>query len=243
MTNNLTFEQERVSLALLARLAGRVAAGSLFIAALFLSSVDAQVSGPRTDPTLPKSEVESKSEPSYRLSKGMNEFGAWMAGSFNSATPIGNTAYRPTLRLGLRYARIVGTTRWATFAYVMDLVPVEVVFNQESAQVAGQPPHRSNVYGLGGNYGGLKISFLRRARVKPFAGFSAGLIYYSRPVPLNGRRLNFTYELSGGVDIFLKPKRALTLSYQFYHVSNLFTAPANIGTNDNLIRIGFSCFK
>lgn len=239
MTNNLTFEQERPLWVRHLRLAGRVAAGSMFIATLFLPTVHAQMSAQGCD-SVPKSGVESKS---YLLTKGMNEFGVWIAGSFNSRTPIGNVAYRPTMRLGLRYGRIVGTTRWASFTYVADLVPIEVVFNQESAQIAGQPTRRSNVYGVGGNYGGIKVSFRRRARVKPFAGFSAGLIFYSRPIPINGRKFNVTYELSGGIDVFLKPLRALTLSYKFHHVSNLFTAAVNIGTNDNMVCIGFSFFK
>ena len=174
----------------------------------------------------------------YKLKRGDNEFGVWGAGSFDAPTLIGNTAYRPTAMLGLRYGRVVGTTDWATFAYVVDVIPVQVVFDQEDGRGA-----RRNVYGVGVNYGGLKMSFLRRSRVKPFAGISGGLIAYSRPVPLEGRKLNFTYSLDAGLDIFTGKKRALTVGYKFYHVSNAFTGKTNIGTNDNMINIGFSFFR
>ncbi|CAN5582255.1 hypothetical protein BH20ACI3_BH20ACI3_42360 [soil metagenome] len=174
----------------------------------------------------------------YKLRRGNNEFAVWGAGSFDAPTLIGNTAYRPTAMLGLRYGKVVGTTDWATFTYVADLIPLQVVFDQEDGQAA-----RRNVYGVGANYGGLKMSFLRRYRVKPFAGISGGLIVYSRPVPLEGRKLNLTYSLDAGLDIFTGKRRALTVGYKFYHVSNAFTAKTNVGTNDNMISLGFSFFR
>lgn len=140
--------------------------------------------------------------------------------------------------LGLRYGRIVGTNHLGTLEYVADIIPIQVVFDQEDGRGTG-----GNVYGVGINYGGLKVSYLRRSRVKPFISVSGGLIVYTRPVPLKGRKLNFTYSLDGGLDIFTDKKRALTVGYKFYHASDAVHTKANIGTNDNMISIGFSFFR
>jgi hypothetical protein len=152
-------------------------------------------------------------------------------------TPFGTT-YRPIAMLGLRYGRIVGTNHLGTLEYVADIIPIQVVFDQEDGRGTG-----GNVYGVGINYGGLKVSYLRRSRVKPFISVSGGLIVYTRPVPLKGRKLNFTYSLDGGLDIFTDKKRALTVGYKFYHASDAVHTKANIGTNDNMISIGFSFFR
>ncbi len=173
----------------------------------------------------------------YRLKRGDHEVGIWGAGSFDSPTPIGST-YRPVAMLGLRYGRILGTNQLGTLAYVADLIPIQIVFDQENGRSTGR-----KVYGTGINYGGLKISYLRRSRVKPYAGGSGGLVFYTRPVPLEGRKLNFTYSLDVGIDIFTAKKRTLTVGYRFYHASNGVNTRANVGTNDNLISIGFSFFR
>jgi lipid A 3-O-deacylase PagL len=173
----------------------------------------------------------------YKLRRGDNEFAVWGAGSFDAPTPIGST-YRPIAMLGLRYGRILGANHLGTLEYVADVIPIQIVFNPQNVRGAGDC-----VYGVGINYGGLKVSYLRRSRVKPFVGVSGGLIVYTRPVPLEGRKLNFTYSLDAGLDIFTSKKQALTVGYKFYHASNAVTTNANIGTNDNMISIGFSFFR
>ncbi|MFZ0748160.1 MAG: acyloxyacyl hydrolase [Pyrinomonadaceae bacterium] len=140
--------------------------------------------------------------------------------------------------LGLRYGRIVGTNHLGTLSYVADIIPIQIAFNQPDEQGI-----RRNVYGVGINYGGVKVSYLRRSRVKPFAGGSGGLVFYTRRVPLEGRKLNVTYSLDAGLDIFTGRKQAITVAYKFYHASDAISRKANIGTNDNMISVGFSLFK
>lgn len=220
----------------------RLAISFVFLTALVTCAASSAYAQGSSDPATASAQTGSdatRSEPPYRLKKGTNEFGVWVAGSFNAPTPIGNSAYRPTLKTGLRFGRILGTTSWATFEYVADFIPLEVVFDQPASGGGA----RSNVYGIGVNYGGLKVALLRRSRVKPFMGISGGVNSYSRAIPVNGRKVNLTYELNGGIDVFLRPKRALTIGYKFYHMSNAFTATSNIGTNDNMVTVGFSLFR
>lgn len=207
----------------------------LIFVALTSAQIRAQVSSGESGSA---DQSGAPSDGDYKLRKGDNQFGVWVAGSFKAPTLIGNTAYRPTTMLGLRYGRVVGSIGGVTFTYVADLIPVQVVFDREDGQTA-----RRTVYGVSVNYAGMKISILRRSRVKPFVGISGGVIVYSRPIPHDGRKLNLTYSLDGGVDIFIRKKRALTIGYKFYHVSNAFTAERNIGTNDNMITVGYSFLR
>lgn len=215
---------------------------SVFQASLFLlisvaltpDQVRAQVSG--GDPAS-GARVGAAKDEDYRLWRGDGEFTVWAAGSFDAPTPIGST-YRPITILGLRYGRIVGTNHLGSLEYVADIIPLQTVFDQKDGRGT-----RGNVFGVGINYGGLKVSYLRRSRVKPFVGVSGGLLIYARPVPPEGRKLNFTYSLDAGLDIFTRKRRALSLGYKFYHASDVVNRRANIGTNDNMISLGFSFYR
>jgi hypothetical protein len=183
-------------------------------------------------------------EPPYRLKRAMNEYGLWGAASVDSKTPLGNTAYRRTWMAGLRYGRLVGVKKGVSFEYTLDLIPVEVVFNSQESRILHEGKRSSaTVYGMGLCPGGLKLSFAPRSRFKPFLGMSGGLVIYAEALPLDGRKLNFWVSLDGGVQIFTRPKRAIILGYKYHHVSNAFTAPVNIGTNVNMLTVGYSLFK
>lgn len=196
--------------------------------------IGAQVSNAEFNPG---TQVVSPKDGEYRHLRGDTEIAVWGAGSFDAPTLIGST-YRPLAMLGLRYGRILGTNHLGTLEYVADVIPLNLVFDQPDGRGGV-----GNVYGLGINYGGLKVSYLRRSRVKPFVGISGGLVFYARPVPREGRKLNVTYSLDFGVDIFASGKQALSVGYKFYHASDAVHRNANIGTNDNMISIGFSFFR
>jgi len=206
----------------------------LISAAFYPAQVRGQISG--GEPGSASQSEAAKSE-GYKLWRGDNEFAVWAAGSFDAPTPIGST-YRPVTMLGVRYGRIVGTNHLGALEYVADIIPLQLVFDQKDRRAT-----RSNVYGVGINYGGLKVSYLRRSRVKPFAVANGGILIYTRAVPLEGRKLNFTYSLGAGLDIFTRKKRAISLGYKFYHASDAVNRRANIGTNDNMLSIGFSFYR
>lgn len=223
-----------VGCSLLARIVLQALLCFLIFLALNSVEVRAQVSNVES---ISAAQSGNSRDSNYRLLRGDNEFAIWGAGSFDAPTLIGST-YRPIAMLGLRYGRIMGTNQLGTLEYVVDIIPIQVVFDQENGRGT-----KGNVYGAGINYGGLKVSYLRRSRVKPFVSVSGGFIVYTRRVPLEGRNLNFTYSLDGGLDIFTGKKRALTVGYKFYHASDAVHTKDNIGTNDNMISIGFSLFR
>ncbi|HKC62063.1 MAG TPA: hypothetical protein VKB86_00390, partial [Pyrinomonadaceae bacterium] len=63
---------------------------------------------------------QAASQASYKLNKGMNEYGIWGGFSFDSPTVIGTAEDRKFLTVGLRYGRIFGTTRRVAYEYTVD---------------------------------------------------------------------------------------------------------------------------
>src|ERR1051325_7618468 len=69
----------------------------------------------------------------YLLEKGVNEFGVWVGGSFDSPTVIGTAEDRKFFTLGLRYGRVFATSKRVAFEYTVDAVPLAVVFQPDFA--------------------------------------------------------------------------------------------------------------
>ena len=185
------------------------------------------------------------SQNSYNLEKGMSEYGIWGGGSFDSPTVVGTAEDRKFLTLGFRYGRILGGSKSVAYEYTIDAVPVAVVFQPEFARAFNRSPDGS-IYGAGISPIGFKANFNRRGRVKPFAGTSGGFLYFQRPVPVDtplATKFNFTFEFSGGVQIFTRPRRAITLGYKFHHISNAGRSEVNPGLDANVLYVGFSFFK
>ena len=191
----------------------------------------------------------SKNQPtgqdSYSLDKGVNEYGIWGGGSFDSPTLIGTAEDRKFLTLGLRYGRILGGSRRVAYEYTIDVVPLAIVFQPEFARAFNRNPDHS-IYGAGISPIGFKVNFNRQGRVKPFASTSGGFLYFRRPVPIDvplATKFNFTFEFSGGVQIFTRSRRAITLGYKFQHISNAGRSEVNPGLDANVFYAGFSLFK
>jgi len=181
----------------------------------------------------------------YHLEEGMNEWGVWAGGSFDSPTLIGTAEERKYFTVGLRYGRIFAASKRVAYEYTADVVPVAVVFQPEFARAVSRS-RDSSVYGAGLAPFGLKVNFNRGGRLKPFAGGSAGFLYFTRPVPIDvpgATRFNFTFDFGGGVQIFTQARRAVTLGYKFHHISNAGTSQVNPGLDANVFYVGYSFFK
>ncbi len=168
------------------------------------------------------SDNQPTGQSSYYLKKGLNEYGIWGGGSFASPTVIGTAEDRRFLTIGFRYGRILGGSENVAYEYTIDAVPLAVVFQPEFARAINRNPDRF-IYGAGISPLGFKVNFNRQGRVKPFASTSGGFLYFRRPVPIDiplATKFNFTFEFSGGVQIFTHSRRAVTLGYRFQHISN-----------------------
>jgi opacity protein-like surface antigen len=218
---------------------------SLMLLIITASAARSYAQGTRADAPAGASDAPAGPSESYALEKGMNEFGVWGGGSFDSPTLIGTAEERKFFTLGLRYGRIFATSKHVAFEYTVDAVPVAVVFQPDFAQAFNRH-HDKSVYGAGLSPIGFKFNFNRQGRVQPFAHATGGFLYFKQPVPADvagATRFNFTFDFGGGVQIATRSHRAVMLGYKFQHISNANRSNVNPGLDANVIYVGYSIFK
>src|SRR5437763_16228832 len=79
-------------------------------------------------PSANRDNNQSASQTAYKLDRGINEYGVWVGGSFDSPTVIGTAEDRKFFTIGLRYGRVFGTTKRVAYEYTVDAVPLAIVF-------------------------------------------------------------------------------------------------------------------
>jgi opacity protein-like surface antigen len=176
-----------------------------------------------------------------------NEFGIWGGISFDAPTWIGKTPDARFGTIGLRYGRVLAANNDLAFSWTIDAVPVGVLsVNRFTIVPTGSGSFtvqrkREHIYGAGLSPIGLKLNFRRTQKLQPFAGGTAGFLYFSKEVPVPGaKRFNFTFDFGGGVDIVSESRRAITIGYKYQHISNGDRSPINPGVDVQLIYVGYS---
>jgi hypothetical protein len=187
----------------------------------------------------------------YKIEKKMNEFAVLGGISFDSPTVIGVT---PNARFGiisLRYGRVLAASHGVAFQYTANATPIAVLsFERFTLIPTGSSgsnfilqKSRQSVYGAGISPIGFKLNFRPQSRVQPFVSTSGGFLYFSKRIPVSdATRFNFTFEFGGGVQIFTRPRRAITLGYRFQHISNGGMSNVNPGVDANVFYTGFSFY-
>ena len=88
------------------------------------------------------------------------------------------------------------------------------------------------------------MNFRPRKKLQPFVEGSGGLLYFNKRTPnFIGTRFTFTADVGGGVEFNLNDKRAVTLGYKYYHISNGGRGIENPGFDNNLFYIGYTFFS
>ena len=214
----------------------------LLLVSTVIVSAQANDTSPSAAATAPQSSTEG-------LQKGWNEFGVWGGISFDATTLIGKTPDAKFGNIGLRYGRVLKTSRTVAFEWTIDVIPVAILSNNRFTVVPSGSGFivtqtRKSVYGWGAAPIGLKFNFRRDRRVQPFGQATGGFIYFNEQVPLAGAaRFNFTYDFSGGVQIVNSNRRAFTIGYKYQHISNGYRATFNPGVDVQMIFAGFSIFR
>ena len=192
----------------------------------------------------------SSQTPSEGIQKRDNEWGVWGGVSFNSTTLIGKTPDARFGNIGLRYGRVLATSKTVAFEWTIDVVPVAVLSNPRPEVTASGPGFfvtslvRHSVYGFGAAPIGLKFNFRRNRRIQPFGQATGGFLYFSRQAPVDdSSRFNFTFDFSGGLQIVSSNRRSFTIGYKYQHISNGNTGTFNPGVDVQMVFVGFSIFK
>jgi len=185
----------------------------------------------------------------YGFERAATELGFWGGGSLGG-TALTGTAEQTRLGLvAFRYARVVSRGENLAFKYTLDVPLAQMSF--PPAQAAGIQPNgpaqlaeRRSITGAGLSPVGFQVNFRRRERVQPFLQASGGFLYFGERVPdSGGAHLNFTTDFGGGVQWKAGTRRAWTVGYRYYHVSNGYRAGVRPGFDSNLFYAGFSIFR
>lgn len=181
-----------------------------------------------------------------------HEFSVWGGASPDSSTVFKGTGRTPDVRFGMvavQYARRFHNNDTINLKYTADFVPAAVMnFPDFRAVPTGANTFRlerfrKTAYAFGVAPLGLQMNFRPRKKVQPFINAAGGLLYFDKQVPNDlGTRFSFTADVGGGVEFNLRNKRAVTIGYKYYHVSNGDRGTINPGFDNNLFYVGYRFF-
>ena len=163
----------------------------------------------------------------------------------------GETPDRNHLFVGVRGSAPVLGLKALTLAYAPEVVPILVVSNNPTYRTAvvsqggvsrltevadGTAP----VYGFGFSPFGLEAQVRTGERVQLFGAVAAGMVWFTRDVPVaNSRTFNYTFELGGGLLWEYGARKRLRFGYMFHHLSNAWTAEQNPGLDGDVFYLGW----
>ena len=182
---------------------------------------------------------------------GKNEFAVWGGFSPDSNTFIKAFGRTPDARFGIvafRYSHRFNNSDSINLKYTADVVPAAFL-NYPDFDVTGTNPViiqtiRPTRYAFGVAPLGLQANFRPRKKVQPFLEASGGLLYFNQLTPnFVGTRFAFTADVGAGIEFKLKEKRAVTVGYKYYHISNGGRGIQNPGFDNNLFYIGYTFFS
>ena len=176
---------------------------------------------------------------------GKNEIKVWGGYSPDSTTAFRIFGRTPDAKFGivsLRYSRRFNNNDAVNLKYTADLTPVAVLNFRDPLITSSDPS--TTTYGFGFAPLGIQANFRPRKKVQPFVGLSGGFLYFDKQVPGSlGTHFQFTADIGGGVEIRLHNKRALTLGYKYFHISNGNRGIINPGIDNNVFYAGYTFFS
>jgi hypothetical protein len=210
-------------------------------------------------PVAAQTGVEEKhSEPlDWQLRRGNKtftlEYGISPLNPSNFAGPKEFDVYGRDLHLfSFRFGRVVGTKKNVSYEYMFGVTPLAIfraneVVNEdfvsptETPLVA--PTKRETSYGIGFQPVNFKFMFFAKNRLKPYAQVGAGILVTNKSVPVPRSTLfQLTGDFGGGFMYMTSPKRAVSLGYKYFHISNgnINGKINNPGFNANVFYINYS---
>jgi hypothetical protein len=180
--------------------------------------------------------------------------GAWGGVALNSPAGrfLGITPDRHLVMAGLRAGWRVLMRDSVEVHYTVDLIPLVIVSNNPRYEVvdccAGRvlgsvkrTLDRGPVYGAGVSPIGFRWDVAPRRTVHPFLNGSAGILLFTREVPVpEARRFNYAFEGGMGISVSSGPRSEILFGYRLHHLSNGNTAEANPGLDAHFFYMGFT---
>lgn len=173
-----------------------------------------------TDSTAENEEIYRSKIQQQLLSESLpdrNEFSVWIGFALDSFQLWGKTQDVHIQSLGFRYNRKL-------IRYYNTMLEYNLLVNLYSNySYQGFEPYnyRNSLSGLGISPLGLQLNFFSTRTFQPFINTSTGLMLMDKPFPDDrGKKLNFTFDAGGGVEIMLLPSLSFSLGVKYHHLSN-----------------------
>jgi hypothetical protein len=207
----------------------------------------------------PVSDDADDPENIYKLKRGAKEFafeyGISPFNPSNFAGPKEFDVYGRDLHLvTLRLGRVIGTKKNVSYQYMFGVTPLAVftkneVVNKDYVSPTEtpniQPTKRETTYGIGFQPVNFKFIFFAKNRLKPYAQAGAGVMFTNKAVPVPRSTLfQLTGDFGGGLMYMISEKRAVSLGYKYFHISNgnINGKINNPGFNANVFYANYSFF-
>jgi len=193
---------------------------------------------------------------------GGNEYQVWGGYSPDSLTWIGKSEARRLFMAGAGWRRVILASDSVAWKFTVDIVPVALLSQPtlNGVETVQDPKKlsafcaaagincgtagRRTTYGIGFAPVGFEFNLRRKRRIQPVLGINAGLLHFTRDVPVDhSMATNFTFSWGAGVQIFTSESRSLTIGYRFHHISNANSSAINPGIDSNFIYAGYSFHK
>jgi hypothetical protein len=173
-----------------------------------------------------------------------NEYSVWGGYSPDSNTWMPAFGRSPDTRFGIvafRYSRRFNNGDKVNLKYTADVVPVAVLNFPDFLPV---PPVRKTAYAFGVTPLGIQANFRPRKRYQPYWTLAGGFMWFNEHVPnILGTQFHFTADIGGGVEVKLHEKRAVSIGYKYYHISNGSRGQINPGFDNNVFYLGYTFFR
>ena len=179
-----------------------------------------------------------------------HEFQFFGGYSPQSSTFIGSESDRRLVLAGFSYRYRCWSWNPVSLSYTAGVMPAAImmvpaqtyrVYGGYFRNVAGHA-----VYGVAVAPVGLVLDFGRARRFHPFLETIEGVIASTEPIPENqpdASGLNFLFDFGVGLRWNIGAKRAVTLGYKFFHISNAGTTDFNPGVDNNVFYLGYSFLR
>ena len=210
---------------------GRGGLRSLLVAGMFLSLVV----GPRG--------AFADDTPSAAATRGPNEFGAWGGGSVASTTMIGKWTDFGYGQAAFRYARTLWSNDDFAIDWTVDAIPLALLSLDRGGSPGNESGPKDVVYGAGIAPIGLRFDYDGFGWWRPYFATNVGFVMFEERVPSTGTKFNYTWDFGVGAQLFVFDRQALTLGYDWKHISNAYSGRTNPGFDANMLYIGWSFFR
>lgn len=168
-----------------------------------------------------------------------NEFSIWMGFALDSYQLWGKTQDAHIQSVGLRYNRKLARAYDSVLEYNLRVN----LYSNYSYQGFEPYTYKNSLSGFGISPVGLQLNFLSTGTFQPFINVSTGLMYMDKPFPDNrGKKLNFTFDAGGGVEMMIFPSVSLSLGVRYHHLSNGERGQVNPGIDSNFYYTSITFF-